>query len=473
MTSRDIVRQDRKNTLIHRFVGDRRFYRRLMGIAVPIMVQNAITNFVSLLDNMMVGQIGTEEMSGVAIVNQLVFVYYLFMFGGLSGVGIFTAQYYGKRDDEGIRHTFRFKIWMGIVITVITCLVLVFFGDTLIRLFLDRDSSVGDTEAALRHGLSYLSVVLFGMPAIMLVQSYAGTLRDCGRTKLPMVAGIIAVLVNLGLDYILIFGKLGLPAMGVIGAAIATVIARYVEMGVVVIWCHCHTSELTYLKGVYRTLRVPWKYTKDFLIKGTPLLLNEGLWSIGMSALLQSYSTRGMEVVAAFNIANVIGNVLNTIFIAMGDAVAIIVGQLLGAGKLQEAKETDTKIIAFSAASGVLVGAFLAVASLFFPELYNTSPEVKSLASSVILINAIFSPQFALLHTSYFTIRAGGRTVITFFFDSAVLYLFSLPAALLLCHFTALSAVTIFIIVNLIDLIKVAIGLTMVHKNIWIRQITI
>ncbi len=472
MTSR-IMKQDSRPALIRKFVGDRRFYRHLMTIAVPIMIQNAISNFVNMLDNIMVGQVGTEQMSGVAIVNQLVFVYYLCMFGGLSGVGIFTAQYYGQRDDEGVRHTFRFKIWMSAAITAIVFLALLMFGRQIIGLFLNGDNSVGNVEAALGYGLDYLSVIFFSMPAIMVIQVYAMTLRDCSRTKLPMVASIVSVLTNLVLDYALIFGHFGLPEMGVKGAALATVIARFVEMSIIVIYSHSKTKEITWLKGAYKTLIVPWKYTKEFLKKGLPILVNEGLWSTGMSFLLQCYSLRGMEVVAAFNIANVIGNLLNTLFFAMGDAVAIIVGQLLGAGKMEEAKDTDNKILAFSCTSGIVVGSLLAVASMFFPSIYNTTPEVKDLAMHIILINAIFTPQCALLHSSYFTIRAGGRTIITFFFDSGFMMAASLPAAFILSRFTILPVLMIYVIINMVETIKLVIGLVMVCKNIWIRKITV
>ena len=473
MTDNRIVGQDRRPALIRKFVGNRRFYRHLMTIAVPIMIQNVISNFVNMLDNIMVGQVGTEQMSGVAIVNQLIFVYYLCMFGGLSGVGIFTAQYYGQRDDEGVRHTFRFKLWLSAVITAVVFVVLLFFGKEIIGAFLNGDSSAGDTEAALRYGLDYLSVIFFSMPAIMLIQVYAMTLRDCSRTKLPMIASIVSVLTNLVLDYLLIFGKFGFPEMGVKGAALATVIARFVEMSIIVIYSHSKRNEITWLKGMYRTLLVPWKYVKEFLKKGIPILINEGLWSMGMSFLLQCYSMRGMEVVAAFNIANVIGNLLNQLFFAMGDSVAIIVGQLLGAGKMEEAKDTDNKILAFSCTSGVIVGCLLAVASFFFPNLYNTTSEVRDLATHIILVNSIFTPQWALLHSTYFTVRAGGRTIITFFFDSGFMMVASIPAALILSRFTALPALLIYVIVNLLEIIKLVIGLVMVCKNIWIRKITV
>ncbi len=254
-----------------------------------------------------------------------------------------------------------------------------------------------------------------------------------------MIASIVAVLTNLVLDYLLIFGKFGLPEMGVKGAALATVIARFIEMSIIVIYSHSKRDEITWLKGMYKTILVPWKYTKEFLKKGILILVNEGLWSMGTSFLLQCYSMRGMEAVAAFNIANVLGNLLNTLYFAMGDSVAIIVGQLLGAGKMEEAKDTDNKILAFSLTLGTFVGGLLVIASFFFPNLYNTTAQVKDLATHVILINAIFAPQWALLHSSYFTIRAGGRTIITFLFDSVFMLAASLPVAFVLSRFSGNS----------------------------------
>ncbi|HAK57402.1 MAG TPA: MATE family efflux transporter [Lachnospiraceae bacterium] len=460
-------------TGIKRFIGNKRFYRHVMAIAVPIMIQNGITNFVSLLDNIMVGQIGTEQMSGVAIFNQLLFVYFLALFGGLSGVGIFTAQYYGQRDDEGVRHTFRFKLWLGFVITVLAVLVFLLFGEGLMSLFLDADASAGDAEAALGFGKDYMGILLFAMPAMMFTNVYVGTLRDCGRTTMPMVSGVIAVLVNLVLDYLLIFGKLGLPALGVEGAALATVIARYVEMLIVVIRCHTHTKVYTYFKHAYKTLLVPLNMAKEFFRKGIPILINEVCWSVGMTFLMQCYSVRGLEVIAAFNIANVMSNVLNVVFFAMGDAVAIIVGQLLGAGKMEEAKRTDTKIIAFAVFAGAVVAIVMIAASDAFPQIYNTSDDVKRIATGIVRIQALFTPQIALLHTSYFTLRSGGKTLLTFLFDSGFIWAVNVPIAFVLSHFTGLDVLWIFAMVQLGEMLKCIFGVVMVKKGIWLNTITV
>ena len=160
-----------------KFIGDRAFYKMVLLIAVPIMIQNGITNFVNLLDNIMVGQIGTEQMSGVAIVNQLIFVYNLCIFGGLSGAGIFTAQYFGQKDEEGIRNTFRFKIWMAVLITIIAIIIFVMGGSNLISLY-SNDGSTGDLAATLEYGKLYLMIMLTGLPGFMLVQIYSSTLRE-------------------------------------------------------------------------------------------------------------------------------------------------------------------------------------------------------------------------------------------------------------------------------------------------------
>ena len=225
-----------------KFIGDKAFYAMVLAIAVPIMVQNGITNFVSLLDNIMVGQLGTEQMSGISIVNQLMFVYNLCIFGGLSGVGIFTAQYFGQKNEEGVRHTFRYKIWMGLALTALAVLIFWFFGGFLIQLYLNDSQDGGNLQAALLYGMRYLRIMLLGLPAFMLLQVYASTLRECGETVIPMKAGLTAVLVNLVFNYLLIYGKLGFPKLGVEGAAIATVLSRYVEAAFVLVWTHRHTE---------------------------------------------------------------------------------------------------------------------------------------------------------------------------------------------------------------------------------------
>ena len=454
-----------------KYIGDKDFYKLLFGVAFPIVIQNGITNFVSLLDNIMVGRMGTEEMSGVSIVNQLIFVFYLLIFGGLSGVGIYTAQFYGSKNDEGIRQTFRYKTWLGFIITVSVILILLFKGDVLIGLYLNSSPDGGDLEATLNYGMIYTGIILFMLPAIYVGQLFISTLRECGETFVPMVAGIVAVLVNAVFDYLLIFGKFGFPKLGVAGAAIATVLARYIETGIVIVWSIRHRDTHTYFKHLFYHIFVPWPMVKKFFITGFPVLVNEGLWSIGVAMVTQAYSIRGLNVVAGINISNTINNIFSIIFIAMGDAIAIIIGQYLGAGDLKKARDTDNKIIAFAIFTSCIIGAIMFFTAPLFPKIYNTNDAARLVATHFIMIMAFIMPKDAFLHTTYFTIRAGGNTIITFLFDSVFMVLVSVPLAYFLSACTTLGIATVFLLVHMADLIKCAIGFLLVYKGVWLKTI--
>lgn len=463
--------QAKKPSILRKFIGDKSFYKMVLAIAVPIMIQNGITNFVGLLDNIMIGQIGTEQMSGVAIVNQLLFVYNLCLFGGVSGAGIFTAQFFGQKNQEGIRQTVRFKIWMVTVLTLITIILFLTAGGNLIELYLQGEGTVESAVSTLYYGKQYLWIMLLGLPPFMMVQVYSSTLRECGQTILPMKAGVAAVFVNLILNYILIYGKFGSPALGVQGAALATIISRYVEASIVLIHTHRHRAENPFIEGLYSTLKVPGWLIKKILIKGSPLLFNETLWAAGMAVLAQCYSIRGLNVVAAQNISNTINNVFNIVFIALGDSVAIIVGQLLGAGKMKEARDTDNKMIAFSIFCCTCVAVVMLLLAPYFPMLYNTNNEAKELAKYLIMITAVFMPQNAFLHASYFTLRSGGKTIITFLFDSVFVWCVSVPIAFTLSRFTAIPVTSVYTFVQIGDLIKCTIGFILVKKGVWLQNI--
>lgn len=458
-------------SLKKKLIGDKNFYKMVLSVAVPIMIQNGITNFVGLLDNIMVGRIGTEQMSGIAIVNQLLFVFNLAIFGSISGAGIFSAQFYGCEDHKGVQHTFRFKFYICLVITVIGILIFSLFGENLIMMYLHGEGNEQALEAALHYGKEYLWVMLFGLLPFGIEQVYTSTLRECGETMLPMKAGIAAVLVNLAFNYLLIFGKLGFPELGVVGAAIATVISRYVQVLIVMIWTHKHTVQMPFIVGVYRGWTIPASLVGKIVVKGTPLMANEILWAAGMAMMTQCYSIRGLDVVAALNISTTITNLFNIVFIAMGSAISIIVGQLLGAGRMEEARDTDTKLIAFSVFSCVAIGLLLILLAPLFPMMYNTSDAVKSLATSLLRIAAACMPLAAFMHASYFTLRSGGKTVITFLFDSVFLWCASIPFAFVLSRYTALPIVPLYLFCQLIDIIKCVIGFVLVKKGVWIHNI--
>ena len=273
--------------LVRKYVGDRAFYAMVLGVAVPIMIQNGITNFVSMLDNIMVGQMGTESMSGVAIVNQLLFVFSLCVFGGVSGAGIFGAQFYGNGNHEGLRSTLQFKLILSVILTAVGTAIYMAADSALISLYLHDGSESGDIAATLEYGIDYMAVMLIGLLPFAFTQAYASTLRETGETIVPMLAGVAAVLVNLCLNYVLIFGHFGFEAMGVRGAAIATVISRFVELAIIMIWTHMHLERNRFAAGLFTKCTMTGKLVRQIIVKGMPLMFNELLWSMGIAILNQ------------------------------------------------------------------------------------------------------------------------------------------------------------------------------------------
>jgi len=453
---------------LRRYIGDRDFYHRVIAVALPIMIQNIITNFVNLLDNIMVGQVGTEPMSGVAIVNQLLLVFNLCIFGGLAGAGIFTAQFYGKGDTEGVRHTFRLKLMFGVAAAAVFAAIFLLGGDRLISLYLHEGQDTLDLDATLGYGRDYLRVILAQLLPFALIQTYASTLRETGETMLPMKAGIVAVFVNLIFNYILIFGKLGAPALGVVGAAAATVLSRFVELGIVVVWTHRHLARCAFIEGAYGSLRVPWALMKQIAVLGAPLLLNEVLWSTGMAMLNQSYSVRGLEIVSAMNISSTVSNLFMCAFFALGNTVAIIVGQLLGAGELERAEDEDRKLIVFSVAVSLMIGGLMAVFSPLFPQLYNTTETARGIARDLMLATAAWLPCFAYCNSVYFTLRSGGKTAVTFLFDCGFIWCIQLPLAFCLSRFTGMPILWMYVCVQFAELTKCVLGYFLLKKRTWI-----
>lgn len=453
-------------------IGDRAFYSRVLTVVLPIIVQNTLTNVVSLLDNVMVGQVGTLPMSGVAIVSQLLLVYYLSIWGSTAGAGIFGAQFFGRGDMDGVKHTFRFKLIISAAITLAALLLLGFGGRALITHYIAADTSPADAELTMHYALDYLDIMMVGLIPFGLTQCYAGTLRESGETVLPMKASIAAIVVNFVFNALLIFGLCGFPRLGVEGAAIATVLSRFVELAIVLVSVHRRHERYTYFLGVYRAFfDIPGTLARSITSKSLPLLCNELLWSMGQAVLLQCYSVRGIQVVAAMNICSTVAQIFNTAYLSLGNATGIIVGQELGADRLINARRTAWRMMVLSLISCVVMGALLALCAPFIPLIYNVEHSIRTLAAELIRVCAVCMPLFGIANCSFFTIRSGGKTLMTFLFDSCFSWVVSVPAAYFLSRYSALGIVEVYLAVSALDVIKCIIGITLLKKGIWVKNI--
>jgi putative MATE family efflux protein len=279
------------------------------------------------------------------------------------------------------------------------------------------------------------------------------------------------VLVNLFFNYVLIFGHFGAPRLGVKGAAIATVISRFVEVAIVMLWTHRHKAKNTFIVGAWRSMHIPLSLTGRMLAKGAPLMINEVLWAAGVTMVNQCYSLRSLDVVAATNISQTFWNVFAVTFMAIGTAIGILIGQQLGAREFDDARRDVRRLIAFSLFVSVIIGVAYAVCAPLIPRLYNTTDSVRELARGIMFISAAFMPITAFVHASYFTLRSGGKTMITFLFDSCFMWAIMVPLAFCLSRFTDMHILPLYFCCQLVDVVKCVIGFILLKKGVWVRDI--
>lgn len=446
-------------------------FKRALMLAVPMMIQNGITNAVGLVDNLMVGSLGTEAITAVSIGGQLIFVFNLAIFGGISGPGIYGAQYYGQKNEEGFRSTVRMKLWISLAVLVAGILAFSLGSEFLIGLYLKGESADIDPVLTMNLAKQYLGIMLWGLPPFVLTQVYSSSLRETGASLKPMFAGIASVVVDIVGNALLIFGYLGFPRLEVRGAAIATVAARFAELAVILILAYSAKKKHTFLNGLYRTLLIPKEQAGQFLRKGLPIFFNEFLWAGGIAILTQIYSLRGLDIVAGLNISNALCNLLNVVFVALGNAVGILIGQTLGASEYERAKDESFKLMWFTGGVSAIFTIMLVAISKVFPTMYDTTETVRAYATEFIVVTALFFPLQGFLNALYFTLRSGGKTLITFLFDSVFTCTVSVTTALVLCLLTDLPILVIYTVIQAVDIIKVIVGSILIKKGVWISNI--
>ena len=408
-------------------------------------------------------------MTGVAIVNQLIYIFNLAIFGAVGGASIFGAQFFGGGGKEGVRSCHRFKIYISLIFSAIAIVILAVFSDELIGVYLHSSEGGGDIVATLYYAKKYLPIMLVGLVPYALSQCYAATLKECGNTFLPMVSGAVAVVTNCVLNYILIFGKFGAPALGVVGGAIATVISRFVELAIIAF--ASHRDKYPFIKGVYSTLTIPKKLVSAIAVKSTPLVINEVMWALSRAMIAQLCSVRGLHALSATNISDTVINLFFIIFFSIGNVIGIVAGQNLGAGQVQKAKDSVRKLMALNIISCIIIGAVLVSVSPLIPRMYNTTTQVRELAAAFLMICGAMMPVFSFSHGCYFVLRSGGKTGITFLFDSVFNWVVVIPVMFCMVHFTAMNIITIYLIVQLTDVLKGILGLCLVKKGVWINNV--
>jgi len=447
---------------IRNLFGNKTFYKTLLAVTLPLVVQQLITTSVQLVDNIMVGTLGESAIGSVAVVNQFYFVVILVTFGVLSGAGIYSAQYFGSGDHDKLKETFRFKLLAATFVGALSFVVFTVFAQPLIALFTD-------SEETLRGGLDYIRIIRFAIFPWVLSVAISNTFRETGVTKPLLWISIVAILTNTGLNFVLIFGLLGFPALGVVGAAIATLIARIVEftlsLFLLVRRGRLFSTRISEIFSISPTM------LKGIMVMALPLTLNEGLWSLGQTVFLQSYSTRGENALAAMTMTNAISQIVFVTFGALATGVAVMVGNTLGRNALDEARENARKLMATSVMFAMAMGIVLFALSFFVTDLYDVADATKRMAGFNIRVNAMFIPVYTFNVVLYFTLRSGGDMRSTLMMDSGYMWAVAVPTAFALAHLTELPVTLMFLFVQMTDIPKMFFGLHRYRKGHWVRNL--
>ena len=456
---------------MRKFIGSKSFYKEVIAIILPIMIQQGITTFVGLLDNVMVGQLNGDAISGVAIANQIMFIVNICFIGGLAGPGIFVSQYFGAKDENSLKEAFRVKVILTIFVTIVSMSLLIVFKEPLIRAFAKSDSGASGVynERVIKYGVDYLSILIFSLPIFGVIQLFASTFREIKETKVPMFAGIVAVVVNMTFNAVLIFGYLGFPKLEVRGAAIATVIARVFELGVLLYIAY--SRKMVFTQDIYKKFKISKQRFKTILKKTIPLLTNELLWSSSTTIILFAYSQRGTSVVEAFTISNTVANLFFIIFGALATGISVMVGNELGANQIELAKDNAYKLLFFALVTCLSFGVILAVIAPFAPLLYNVSAAVRWQATQFMWVVAALMWVFAFNAGIFFILRAGGMVIITFVFDALFAWVIAVPIALILSIYTDIPILLVYAIVEGVSLFKALFGIHLIKDGKWARNL--
>lgn len=444
------------------FIGDKAFYRRLIAVSLPLILQQLVTASIQIVDNVMVGRLGETAIGAVSVVNQLFFVVIITTFGVISGSTIYMAQYYGAKNQSKLNQTYRITLYASLLVAFIAFIIFSVADTFLIQIFTTNPVTIGLAE-------DYISIIRWGLFGFAISIAISSSLRVVGITKPLLWISVFTIVLNTVLNALLIFGLFGLPELGVIGAAIATAIARFVEAALS-LWYMWRRQNI-FKWDWTRIFAVEFSLIKAILIIGFPLLLNEIFWSLGQTTFLYAYSTRGDGALAAMNITNSISQITFVLFQALGTASAVFVGNKLGENELVEAQDNAKRLVFAAGVVAVAIGVVLFVLSGLFTDFYSIAELTKSWAIFNIRVNALFVPLYTMNVTLFFIIRSGGDTKSTLLMDSGFMWLVSVPTALFLAFFTALPITWMFLIVQGTEFFKVLFSISRYNKKRWVRNL--
>ena len=451
--------------------GSRKFYGKALALAVPIMLQQLIQNLVSLIDNFMVSGLGDVSMSGVNVAGQVLFIFMVYINAICMSGGIFMTQFFGAKDANGMKQAFRFKLVMGFAAFIPFLFVCVVFPREVLSLML-----IGNTEAdaILDEAVRYINIMFFmGFP-MTVSMCIASSLRDIGEVKIPLVVTIAATLTNTLFNWLLIYGNLGFPALGVQGAALATVIARTLEF-VIFIIVYIRKKPYFAVRST-QLIKIDGKLFRSILKKGSLVLFCEMVWIMSETITTAIYNGKGgADVVSGMAASFTIANLFFVAFSGIYSAAGVILGRTLGAGDLERARREKTWLLSGSAVFGVMMMAFGFVTTLLVPLVFGgrLSDSAIEICRSMVILMSFFMPVWVYLNAQQAVARAGGDTAMGAYTDSVITIVIMMPMLFIIGLMTDTDPVMLYLYVKLLDAAKIIVFHIWLKKERWLRNLAV
>ncbi|MFA7671689.1 MAG: MATE family efflux transporter [Sphaerochaetaceae bacterium] len=439
------------------------FFKQLLFLALPIMAQNLLVSSASFVDTLMVGKVGESALAAVGLANQLFFLIALFYFGVSSGAAIFIAQYWGAQDKKSMHKVIGLALMINLFGALAATIASFFFPELLLGIF-TKD------ETVIRIGSEYLKVVAISYLFSAVVMIFSTALRSTTDARTPLYISIISLFINIGFNYVLIFGKFGFPRLEVKGAALATAIARAAEMVILLIIIYRNK------KGVAASLKEYLSFdktlVKTYLTVCLPVIFNEILWSLGMTAYKVAYAKMGVEVIAAVNVIEAIQSLFFVVLMGTSNATAIMVGNKIGENKIAGARLYAKMLLFISFASGIVLGLFLFSLAKLLIVPFSLSREVGSLTASSLRTMSLLVPIKAVnMVLIVGLLRSGGDTRFSMFTELFGVWLIGVPCAFIGVLVLSLPLHFLYLFVGLEELFKFFIGLFRIKSNKWITRL--
>lgn len=443
---------------------DKRFYRLLFSIALPIAVQNLITFMVSMVDTLMVGAFGEIQLSAVSIANNLFFVLTILMFGLAGGSNIMISQYWGKGNVKTIHKILAIMYRVCLLITGIFIFIALFLPKYFMGIF-TTDKAVID------FGASYLRIVCIGYLFYSITNCTIMMLRSVKTVSISIIVYTASLVVNSILNWIFIFGNLGAPELGIRGAAIATICARITEFSIVLVFMFIYERKIG-LK-IEHLLKLDKEILKDYVGLCTPVLCNELLWAIGASMISVIVGRMGTEVVAANSINGVAHQFVTVFIFGMSNATAVIIGNTIGEGKKEKAKEYAYSIGIFSVVMGCISGLMILLIKPFVVNFYNVSYSTKLIAMEIMTVTSgIIVFQSLASNFMMGVLRGGGDAKFVLINDLIFMWLVAIPGGFFVAFVLELPVALVFLVIKCDEILK---SLTSVYRVIsgkWVNDVT-